>query len=108
MLGGVPHAQSAAKLLRDAARFFRTLSEKNSLLKGQMLQNEEVFVKLAELIEEARRAAANKLSPVDSMPCASGRVDVTGGGLTHPSLPASLETVFPLRPRMRAASAAHP
>ena len=45
------YAALAAKLLRDAARFFRSLSEKNPPLKGQMLQNEEVFVKLAELIE---------------------------------------------------------
>lgn len=45
------HAQLAAKLLRDAATFFRTISEQNPPLKEQMDENADVFEQVANLVE---------------------------------------------------------
>ena len=45
------HAQLAAKLLRDAATFFRTISEQNPPLKEQMDENADVFEQVASLVE---------------------------------------------------------
>jgi len=45
------HAQLAAKLLRDAATFFRTIAEQNPPLKEQMSENANVFDQVAELVE---------------------------------------------------------
>ncbi|MCB1530412.1 MAG: hypothetical protein H6853_01470 [Rhodospirillales bacterium] len=45
------HAQLAAKLLRDAATFFKTISEQNPPLKEQMDENASVFEQVADLVE---------------------------------------------------------
>jgi len=46
------HAELAAKLLRDAAAFFKTISEQNPPLKEQMDENADVFEKVADLVEK--------------------------------------------------------
>ena len=48
----ITHAQLAAKLLKDAAVFFRTIGEQNSPLKIQMDENANVFEQVAELVEQ--------------------------------------------------------
>lgn len=45
------HAQLAAKLLRDAAAFFKTIAEQNPPLKEQMSENADVFEQVADLVE---------------------------------------------------------
>ena len=45
------HAELAARLLRDAAAFFRTLGEQNPPLAEQMLENSAVFEQVASLVE---------------------------------------------------------
>ena len=45
------HSQLAAKLLRDAAIFFRTIGEQNPPLKIQMDENANVFEQVADLTE---------------------------------------------------------
>lgn len=44
------HADMAAKLLYDAAAFFRTLADQNAPIKEQMTQNASVFDQMAELV----------------------------------------------------------
>lgn len=46
------HAELAAKLLRDAAAFFKTISEQNPPLKDQMDENADVFQQVADLVEK--------------------------------------------------------
>jgi hypothetical protein len=46
------HAQLAARLLRDAASFFRTIGEQNAPLQEQMLENAAVFEQVAGLVEK--------------------------------------------------------
>lgn len=46
------HAELAARLLRDAARFFRTLGEQNAPLHEQMEENAAVFDQVADLVEK--------------------------------------------------------
>lgn len=46
------HADLAAQLLRDAAGFFRALSDQNNELKAQMLENADVFEQVATLVEK--------------------------------------------------------
>lgn len=46
------HAELAAKLLRDAAAFFKTISEQNPPLKDQMDENADVFQQVANLVEK--------------------------------------------------------
>lgn len=46
------HAQLAAKLLRDAAVFFRTIGDQNPPLKIQMDENSIVFDQVADLVEQ--------------------------------------------------------
>lgn len=48
----ITHAQLGAKLLRDAAAFFRTIGEQNPPLKIQMDENSRVFEQVADLIDE--------------------------------------------------------
>lgn len=48
----IRHTQLAAKLLRDAAVFFRTIGEQNPPLKQQMEENATVFEQVATLVEE--------------------------------------------------------
>lgn len=45
------HAQLAAKLLRDAAAFFKNVGEQNDPLKEQMDENATVFEQVADLVE---------------------------------------------------------
>ncbi|NCC20979.1 MAG: hypothetical protein EOM26_00785 [Alphaproteobacteria bacterium] len=46
------YAELAARLLRDAAVFFRTVGEQNPALKTQMIENAEVFEQVASLVEQ--------------------------------------------------------
>lgn len=46
------HSELAAQLLRDAAGFFRALSDQNIDLKDQMLENADVFEQVAQLVEK--------------------------------------------------------
>jgi hypothetical protein len=46
------HAELAAQLLRDAAGFFRALSEQNAEMKAQMIENADVFEQVATLVEK--------------------------------------------------------
>ncbi|MBI4031011.1 MAG: hypothetical protein HY370_04990 [Proteobacteria bacterium] len=46
------HAELAARLLRDAAQFFRTLGEQNPPLADQMADNANVFEQIAGLVEQ--------------------------------------------------------
>lgn len=46
------HAQLAARLLRDAAQFFRTIGEQNAPLNDQMQENAGVFEQIAQLVED--------------------------------------------------------
>ncbi|HPD82565.1 MAG: hypothetical protein R3D88_09105 [Alphaproteobacteria bacterium] len=46
------HAELAAKLLRDAAAFFKTIAEQNPPLKEQMDENADVFEQVADLVEK--------------------------------------------------------
>lgn len=46
------HAELAAQLLRDAAGFFKALSDQNLELKDQMLENADVFEQVATLVEK--------------------------------------------------------
>lgn len=46
------HAELAAKLLRDAASFFKTVGEQNEPLKEQMTENADVFEQVAALVEQ--------------------------------------------------------
>ncbi len=45
------HSELAAKLLRDAATFFKTIAEQNPPLKEQMDENADVFEQVADLVE---------------------------------------------------------
>ena len=45
------NAQLAARLLRDAANFFRTVAEQNPPLQIAMTENAEVFEEVADLVE---------------------------------------------------------
>jgi len=45
------HADLAAKLLRDAAIFFRNVGEQNQPLKEQMDDNADVYEQVAALLE---------------------------------------------------------
>ena len=45
------HAEIAARLLRDAAAFFRTIGDQNQPLAEQMAENARVFEQVAELVE---------------------------------------------------------
>lgn len=46
------YADLAARLLRDAAAFFRTIGEQNEPLKEQMDENADVFEQVAALVEQ--------------------------------------------------------
>ncbi|MCM2343156.1 MAG: hypothetical protein NDJ24_01185 [Alphaproteobacteria bacterium] len=45
------HAEIAARLLRDAATFFRAVGEQNETLRDQMMENADVFEQVATLVE---------------------------------------------------------
>ena len=46
------HSELAARLLRDAAAFFRTIGEQNQPLQEQMAENANVFEQVASLVEQ--------------------------------------------------------
>lgn len=46
------YAQLGAKLLRDAATFFRNVGEQNTPLKDQMNDNAAVYDQVADLLEK--------------------------------------------------------
>lgn len=46
------HAELAGRLLRDAAKFFRTVGEQNTDLQAQMNENADVFEQVATLVEQ--------------------------------------------------------
>ena len=46
------NAQLAAKLLRDAATFFRNIGDQNAPLKEQMNDNAAVYDQVADLLEK--------------------------------------------------------
>ncbi len=46
------HAELAARLLRDAADFFKMLGDQNPPLKIQMTENARVFQEVATLVEQ--------------------------------------------------------
>lgn len=46
------HVQLAAKLLRDAATFFRNVGIQNEALQEQMEDNANVFEQVADLVEK--------------------------------------------------------
>jgi hypothetical protein len=46
------YAQLAAKLLRDAAIFFRNVGAQNEPLRGQMNDNAKVYDQVADLLEQ--------------------------------------------------------
>lgn len=46
------HAELSAKLLADAASFFRTLAEQNENLTDQMTENATVFEQMSQLIAQ--------------------------------------------------------
>ena len=48
----ITHSALAAKLLKDAAVFFRTIGEQNPPLKIQMDENAAVFEQVADLVEQ--------------------------------------------------------
>lgn len=45
------HAELAARLLRDAAFFFRTVAEQNPALQDAMSENAQVFEDVAAMVE---------------------------------------------------------
>jgi hypothetical protein len=56
------HAELAAKLLTDAAAFFRTLGEQNTQLQTQMLENAGVFDQMAGLLTQRPEGNLNGTS----------------------------------------------
>lgn len=56
---GTPHNVLAARLLRDAAVFFRTLARQNLPIAEEMSRNAEVFEKMAALMEAEPTGLAN-------------------------------------------------
>lgn len=46
------YAELGARLLRDAATFFRTVGEQNQPLQEQMSENATVFEQIADLLEQ--------------------------------------------------------
>lgn len=47
------HAQLAARLLRDAASFFRHLAEENPSLHDSMTENAGIYDQVAEMVEKS-------------------------------------------------------
>ena len=47
----ITHAGLAARLLRDAAVFFRTIAEQNPPLKEAMSENASIYEEVANLVE---------------------------------------------------------
>jgi hypothetical protein len=50
------HAQLAAKLLRDAATFFRRLGAQNAALQEQLIDDASVYDRVADLVEQDPQA----------------------------------------------------
>lgn len=47
------HAELAARLLRDAASFFRHLAEENPTLHDSMVENATIYDQVAEMVEQS-------------------------------------------------------
>jgi hypothetical protein len=47
------HAQLAARLLRDAASFFRHLADENPTLHDSMAENALIYDQVADMVEES-------------------------------------------------------
>lgn len=47
------HAQLAARLLRDAAEFFRHLAKENPSLQEAMVDNAKIYDQVAQLVESS-------------------------------------------------------
>jgi hypothetical protein len=59
------HADLAAKLLRDASVFFRSIAENNPDMKDQMLENAEVYDQVADLVQSAPGAEIDLDDPAE-------------------------------------------
>lgn len=59
------HAELAAKLLRDAANFFRNVGEQNPPLKDQMMDNADVYDQVASLVEGNPTGELEMQDPAD-------------------------------------------
>jgi hypothetical protein len=57
------HAQLAARLLRDAAEFFRHLATENPSLHDSMVDNAGVYDQVAQLVEAAPLEEINLTEP---------------------------------------------
>lgn len=49
---GTSHAELTARLLKDAAGFFRTLAEQNEPISDQMNENASVYEQISDLVAE--------------------------------------------------------
>ncbi len=65
------HSALAAKLLRDAASFFRNVGEQNPPLKDQMMDNADVYDQVADLVEK---------DPAGVLDIAEGDIEDASGG----------------------------
>lgn len=54
------YAELGARLLRDAAAFFRTVGEQNEPLNEQMTENARVFDQIAQLLEDDPTGVADE------------------------------------------------
>lgn len=59
------HAELAAKLLTDAAGFFRTVAAQNSNIQTQMIENADVFERIAALLMQNPGGDLNGRSHAD-------------------------------------------
>jgi hypothetical protein len=59
------HADLAAKLLRDASVFFRSIAENNPDMKDQMLENAEVYDQVADLVQSSPSAEIDLDDPAE-------------------------------------------
>lgn len=57
------NAEIAAKLLRDAATFFRHVGEQNDPIKDQMDSNAQAYDTIAELVETEPTAEFDLIDP---------------------------------------------
>lgn len=57
------HAELAARLLRDAAQFFRSIGQQNEQLNEQMSENANVFEQVATLVETDPKGELEEEAP---------------------------------------------
>lgn len=51
-LNGAPYGELAAKLLHDAASFFRSLAEGNEPIREQMNENADVYTQIGDMVAQ--------------------------------------------------------